>query len=129
MDAPTITLGTSSATLAPPPMLAAVALARDQAQIEAMTRPELHALQAAALAVCWPSDCAWPIPLRPRPWRCTQRIEDYGQQVFDALAAGGLPPLAILRAIQPALGWALSHLVGEDEVRAAQDFSGPPQGG
>jgi len=127
MEAPTVTIGKITATLIRPSPLAALACARSTVQAESMQFAEALALGAGALACCWPPDVAWPVRQRPRPWKASQSMVDYGHGVFDALAE--VVDLGeLLRAGGTAAQWAGSSLLREREVVEAAGFSEAPRG-
>lgn len=131
MDAPTITLGGHTATLIEPSPLAALALARDEKQAETDDPAVTVSLMAAALAITWPQSVTWPSRPRPRPWRAGVPVVVYGAEVYDAIRAATkstVPFRDLMAAMRQAYTWALSHLLTESEVQAAEDFSEAPEG-
>ena len=48
----------------------------------------VFALGSAVLALSWPESATWATRQRPRPWKITEPLLDYGAKVFDELAAG-----------------------------------------
>lgn len=128
MDAPIIILGGVRAELQAPRPLLALALARAPEQIEAMEGAELWALASLALLETWPRDVTWPAPLRPRLWRCGERVADRGQEVYDGLIAAGVPWTALLGSpsepgiLSVAHAWAQSHLLSAEVVDRTRDF-------
>jgi len=129
MDAPTIEINGCSATLARPSTFTALALARGPEAIATMQHAEIFALQATALAVCWPPDRKWPGRLRPRVWTASAKIDEYGAAIFDDLIAGGVELAEALQAGVEAYQWAMSSLPVGKEVEQAEDFSEAPEGG
>jgi hypothetical protein len=86
------------------------------------------ALGAAVLALSWPEGAAWPTRSRPRPWRLTDPLLDYGGRIFDDLGdALGLDEAA--RISQEGFWWGLGARVTEDEVVAAEGFLEAPVAG
>ena len=74
------------------------------------------------------SGAAWPTRQRPRPWRVTEPLLDYGSAVLDDLAAGhGLDEAA--RVAQDGFWWGLGVRVTEEEGTAAEGFSEAPAAG
>lgn len=127
MDAPTIRIGSAAATLEVPGDLVCLALSVAGDDIA-----EQVALNAAALAVCWPANVAWPTRNRPRAWRVGQDLRAFGAAVYDDLRRDtrATVPLAELQgALREARGWVMRNLLTEDEVKAAEDFCAAPEGG
>jgi hypothetical protein len=86
------------------------------------------ALGAAVLALSWPDDAAWPTRSRPRPWRLTDPLLDYGSRIFDDLGdVLGLDEAA--RISQDGFWWGLGARLTEEEVSAAEGFSEAPVAG
>lgn len=129
MDAPTITLGAHPVTLDKPSTFTALALARTRDAIMAMPDPEFLAIQATAIAVCWPKDKTWPGSVRPRDWKPSLHVGEYGAGVFDDLVGAGLPMTAIFEAGKQAHRWAMSTLPAAKEVEQAEGFTEAPTGG
>lgn len=129
-EAPRVTIGKHAETLCVPGALATVALSRTREQLEAADSGLLMALGAAALRECWPKERRWPYSPAPRPYRPGTRIEDYGAEIFDRLAGvEGVTLPALIEACGEAFRWAATARLTEEEVRAAEDFSGAPKGG
>lgn len=100
----------------------AVATARERAGSEPVAA---LALGAAVLALSWPESAAWPTRSRPRPWKLTAPLLDYGASVLDDLSEHlGLDEAA--RLAQEGLWWGLGARVTEEEVAAAEGFSEAP---
>lgn len=129
MEAPVVKLGALEVTLARPSALAALALGRDAKTVEGSDGSLLLALGAAALACCWPAGTAWPARIPPRPWRAGQRMEDYGQAVFEALADAGVDIVEIIRAGGDAYSWAMASRLTQKRVDEAASFSEAPAAG
>ncbi len=128
-EAPTIDLNGCEAVLVRPGALAGIAISKSHGQIQNMPLEQLFATQAAALAICWPPNRKWPGRLRPRPWRTSQRIEDYGAEIFEDLAAGGCGTIAIMEAGVPAYHWVVQNTISAQGVKTSEDFSEAPEGG
>lgn len=88
----------------------------------------VFALGSAVLALSWPESATWATRQRPRPWKITEPLLDYGARVFDELAAGlGLDEAA--RLAQDGFWWGLGARLTEEEVAAAEGFSEAPAAG
>ena len=154
MDAPTITLGKHPTTLVKPRAIAAYAVQSQPSVgllldawakyapegddedrelhpklLNAMQDTDCTATRCAALAVCWPSEKAWPSRKRPRPWKVRQPIDEYGAEVFDNLIGGGISPGDVITESWSALWWTLASVTSHNDVKAARDFSEAPSGG
>ena len=127
-----VKIGQFTVTLVPPSPLAALAMSRGQEELE-KNPGLLYALGALALFECYPPKKTWPTRPRPRNWRPGQRPEDLGKDIFDALvheALGRGEDIAgLLRHIVDAYGFAVSTLLTQQEVTAAEDFSQAPKAG
>ncbi len=83
--------------------------------------------RASAWSKAMPS-ATWATRQRPRPWKITEPLLDYGARVFDDLAAGlGLDEAA--RLAQDGFWWGLGARLTEEEVAAAEGFSEAPAAG
>jgi hypothetical protein len=121
-EAPTVTVGTITATLQPVPMLAALTLTEDGPISLAF------ALGAAALRMAWPESVAWPAKRRPRPWTVRTNTADWGAEAFDALyRESGMKLVDLAAILNKAREWAAMSAVSEAEVQAAEDFSDAPE--
>lgn len=128
MDAPTITLGKHTETLVPPSATAAFAVHPEPGR--ELSSVQVLCLCCAALAICWPPERKWPAPKRPRPWDVRKDVLQYGSEVYDGLVAAGYPLSEIASAAQVAQRWSVGdHLLTEEEVQAAVDFSEAPAAG
>lgn len=127
MTPPTIKLGAHAVTLGKPGAVAALALCRSEEDRATDGHEVGVCLGAAAMAICWPRDTAWPVLARPMPWRAGVAIERYGQDVCDALAET-YHVLDLLPHFAAAYEWAVSSRITRGEVETAQDFSGAPAG-
>ena len=125
MEAPTITLGAVTATLLPCSPFTALALIPAEGE-----GAEVGIAKACAtIGLCWPTTGGWPAKTRPKPWVPGASLIIYGASVFDALSHAGHATSAILEAATKAYTWAVSALPSEQEVTAAEGFSGAPTGG
>lgn len=126
MQAPTVTIGSTTATLVRPGTTAALSLCRSEDDRATDGHEVGKCLGAAALAMCWPADLAWPVPARPMPWRVGMKVERYGEAVLDGLAER-YPVLDLLPHFAVAYDWAItSRVLRTDEVSAAEGFSAAP---
>ena len=122
-----VEIGGRSVSLSKLGATAQIAIASAQSRVGAEPAAVL-ALGAAVLALSWPPSSAWPTRQRPRPWRVTEPLLDYGAAVLDDLAAGhGLDEAA--RVAQDGFWWGLGVRVTEEEVAAAEGFSEAPAAG
>ncbi|MAH47339.1 hypothetical protein CMI37_16055 [Candidatus Pacearchaeota archaeon] len=129
MDAPTITLGKHPTTLAKPSTFTALAMARGPDAFDSMQQAEIFALQAMSLAVCWPENKTWPGKFRPRKWRASMKVDEYGAAIFDDLISAGHGVGAILEAGIEAYKFCMMSLPRKQEVAEAEGFSEAPVGG
>jgi len=129
MDAPTVNLGKHPVTLARPSTFAALSLARTSDQIATLPHPAIFALQATALATCWPAGKTWPGKVPPTPWKASMDVDTYGAAIFDDLIAADLSISEVMRAGTTAYRWAMSTLPADREVKQAEDFPEAPTGG
>lgn len=128
MEAPTITIGSSTATLQRVGITAAVSLAVPADDPRTDDPGFTLAVGAAALRASWPDDVAWPARKRPRPLRLGADIATYGAEILDALyPESGLTLAALARMLHEARAWAVSSGLSEAEVSAAADFSDAPE--
>lgn len=128
MTPPTIKIGPHAVTLGKPGATAALALCRSEDDRATDGHEVGVCLGAAALAMCWPASTAWPVLLRPAPWRAGVHVERYGQEVLDALAES-YHVLDLLPHFAAAYEWAISSRITRGEVETAQDFSDRPPAG
>lgn len=130
MEAPSVTLGDCTTTLAPCDVLDALDFNLDDESKLGQTKSVQMAMGAGLLAICWPAEVAWPARKRPRPWSLMQgklTAVEYGREVFKGLLNAGIPLQQVGKACGSARNWApLSALPSEAEVKAAQDFSEAP---
>jgi hypothetical protein len=128
MDAPTIKIGSVTATLRPVGITAAVSLAVPPDDPRADDPGFTLALGAAALRAAWPDGVAWPARKRPRPMRLGSDVATYGAEILDALyPESGLTLAALAALLHEARAWAVSSGLSEAEVAAAADFSDAPE--
>ena len=127
MNAPTLTIGQQTATLVQPSVLGALALHRTRDQLGDDSALWL-ALCAAAIFMCWPKDARWPARKRPGAWRPGVRIEQYGYEIFEDLAAVETLPVLIEAGAQ-AYRWAQTCRLTATEVQEAEVFSEAPREG
>ena len=130
--APEITLLDQTVTLVPPSPIAIMAIMHTREEMEAMDMATKYAHWAMALHECWPRDRTWPVKPRPRLWSPGRRAADIGAGVFDGLRRGGVTMRDLLDAVITAYNYAVTVTadpVTEEEVKAAEDFSGAPEGG
>ena len=85
--------------------------------------------KGAALGYCWGVHHRGLLQGIPTPRQCRDVASVYGQAVVDGLIGKGVPLAEIMRAGGQALELLSSGLVAEQEVEAAANFSGPPEGG
>lgn len=129
MEAPEVTVGKVTVTLTRPGATAALALCRSEEDRDRDGQEVGFVLGAAALALCWPTNKAWPAPVRPERWYAGIRIERYGQQVLDDLVeAGGHHWEDLAPAMSAAHAWAMESRILRSEVDDTGNFSGPQQG-
>ena len=123
MEAPTLKLGPLEEQLVcprPSHITACMIGAKDDQETNL-------AKQVACLEMCWPRS-SWPAATRPT-WRIGLSIVEHGAAVFDALVMAGIAPTRIWKVAPVAYTWAQGTLPKEEEVKAAEDFSGAPTGG
>ena len=124
--APTSTFGPRPVVLDEPPALFSVACGRTQAQRDRGGIAQDLAYGAAALRAAWPSNAAWPAPMRPRPWQPGTDLSEYGMEVYEGLrkaTRGTVLSSDLQTACYAALHWALVCGLTEAEVQAAEDFA------
>ena len=124
MDAPTVTLGSTEATLVRPRAIATIALTRDQAALDRGGSGLLCALGAAALFLTWPEDRVWPTKPRPRPWKPGQALEPWGGDLFDGLVEAGVDMSDLIALCGEAYPWALCCRLSKEDVEVAGNSSG-----
>ncbi len=155
MSAPTIELGQYPATLVKPRAIAAYAVQScpaithmlgmfekhgpdEDSDAEAETHPDLVAsiqdpqgvaVRCAALALCWPDGVKWPGKRRPRPWKMSQPIEEWGADVFEDLLSAGLGFGDVVNQSMTAYWWLATTTLNTADLGAARDFSEAPTGG
>lgn len=123
----TVEIGGRSVQLSKLGATAQIAIASAQSRVGSEPAAVL-ALGAAVLALSWPAGSAWPTRQRPRPWRVTEPLLEYGAAILDDLAAGhGLDEAA--RIAQDGFWWGLGVRVTEEEVAAAEGFCEAPAAG
>lgn len=124
MEAPTVTVGSATATLVRAPMLGALAINIDPNGTDASNSAVRLAMGAAALRICWPEGVAWPVRPRPRNWDLGTDLKPWAAEVFEALYAKSDVPLSELaQTLEVARGWAAASALTEREVERAEDFS------
>jgi len=129
MDAPTVTIGTATATLVRAPMLAALAVNIDPNGPHAEDSGVRLAMGAAALRICWPDGVAWPVRPRPRAWKLGTDTMGWASEAFEGLYAGaGVPLKDLAQVLEEARAWAAASALSESEVKTAEDFSDAPEG-
>lgn len=130
VQAPTVTLAGRTITLVRPRAIFAFGLIRP-AESQATDGHEVgKALGAAALRMCWPDGTPWPGMALPLAWQVGDKVERYGGMVFDDLLEAGIDWCdELLPALRTAYDYAVSSRVTGTEVREAEDFSEPPEGG
>lgn len=127
MDAPTVTVGSATATLQRAPMLAALAINIDPNGPTAKDSSVRLAMGAAALRICWPDGAAWPVRPRPRAWRLGVDVHAWAADIFEALYSGaGVSLSDLAERLEVARAWAAASALSEREVKAAEDFSDAP---
>jgi len=89
----------------------------------------LHRGYGAAVGACWPKAAEWPGEKMPSPRLLAADGLDYGGRVVDSLRKAGMPWEVIAGTGIAVADSLLEYQVTEEEVVAAENFSGAPAEG